>query len=93
MFNQYSSYYYAAQDFAKSCDDKILVDLNRLNSMDDIFEIDKYLTNVFGEVSGQKVFKYPNNIQVIVAKENNTILVGAVQQGKEIFKIGWKYPE
>ncbi len=93
MFNKYSSYCYIAADLQNSCDDKILVDLQRLYTMTDYNEIDKYLTRVFGEVKGQKVFKYNNGIQVIVAKENNTIMVGAVQNKKEIFAKGWEYIE
>ncbi len=36
QFNQYSMYSYAAADFKSACNDKILVDLQRLDKIDEL---------------------------------------------------------
>ena len=64
QFNQYSMYSYAAADFKSACDDKILVDLQRLDKLNEYDEVIDFVNKVFGEVESYKTFDYPNNILV-----------------------------
>ena len=90
QFNQYSMYSYAAADFKSACDDKILVDLQRLDKLNEYDEVIDFVNKVFGEVESYKTFDYPNNILVAVSKEENKIIVGAKQDGKQIFGQSWQ---
>ena len=74
QFNQYSMYSYAAADFKSACDDKILVDLQRLDKLNEYDEVIDFVNKVFGEVERYKTFDYPNNILVAVSKEENKII-------------------
>ena len=90
MNNNYLAYTYCAQNFAHACDDKILVDINRLNSIDEYDEVKEYVSKVWGEVDGEKSFDYPNNIKVIIRNKENCIEVGALRDNKQFFGTGWR---
>ena len=92
MFNQYLAYTAQAREMSTACDDKILVDLSKLENMKYYDDIDEYVTQIFGEVEHSKQFEYPNDIIVLVEREPNSIIVGAVQGTKQIFGLKWKMP-
>jgi hypothetical protein len=89
QFNQYTMYSYAASEFKTACDDKILVDLKRLDNLTEFDEVVDFVNKVFGEVDRYKTFNYPNDIIVAISREENKIVVGAKQNGKQIFGQGW----
>ena len=89
-FNQYNLYSYSAGDMQSACDDKILVDLQRLKNIKEYREVDEFVTKVFGEVRDQKFIDYPNDIKVIIMKQENKIAVGALQGVRQIFGLSWK---
>jgi hypothetical protein len=89
-FNQYSLYSFAAGDFSTSCNDKILVDLHRLESMKMYNEIVDYIHKTFGEFEDKKHLEYPNDIEVDLIKNEKMILVYASQKGEKIFGTCWE---
>ena len=91
QFNQYSMYSYAAADFKTACDDKILVDLQRLDKLNEFDEVIDFVNKVFGEVDSYKIFNYPNDIVVAISRKENEIVVGAKQNGKQIYGQGWYF--
>ena len=48
-FNQYNLYSFAAGQATHTCDDKILVDLQRFKSIHDIDELNEYIDKTFGQ--------------------------------------------
>ena len=46
---------------------------------------------VFGEVDSYKIFNYPNDIVVAISRKENEIVVGAKQNGKQIYGQGWYF--
>ena len=88
-FNMYSMYSYAAGDFKNACDDKILVDLHRLESITEYYDVLDFVDKTFGVIESQKVMDYPNDVKVIVQKKENEILVGALKGNEQIFGQSW----
>ena len=93
QFNQYSMYSYAAGDFKTICDDKILVDLKRLDSLEKYDEILDFITSTFGEIGTGKELEYPNDIKVHLQKHGDLIIVAATQKDKQIFGTAWEPPD
>ena len=91
-FNKYSLYSYAAGEFKTACDDKILVDLKRLDSLEDYDEIVNFVDNLFGksEIDGTKWYDYPNNIEVVVERKEKFVAVGALKNDKQFFGRQWR---
>ena len=93
QFNQYNMYSYMVENFSHMCDEKILVDLQRFQNLVEYDEVKELVDKVFGTFENSKIFEYPNNIKVIIQKEENVIKIGALQNNKEIFGKGWRYLE
>ena len=91
QFNQFSMYSFQAGNLQGACDDKILVDIQRLNVMKEYDEVKTYVDKVFGEFDEeQKQFEYPNEVIVVVQKGENSIGVGALKGEKQIFGKRWR---
>ena len=88
-FNMYSMYSYAAGDLKTACDDKILVDLHKLESITEYYDVLDFVDKTFGEIEDQKIMDYPNEVKVIVQKKENEILVGALKGQEQIFGQSW----
>ncbi len=90
QFNQYSMYSYAAGNIQHSCDDRVLVDLQRLNIMNEYDEVREYVDRIFGTFEGEKkILDYPNNVKVILLQRENYIGVAGIQNEKQIFGLQW----
>ena len=87
--DKYSLYTHAAGELKTSCDDKIIVDLERLKSITEYDEAINFVTKVFGEVEGHKQFYYPNEVIVAIETEENILRVGAVKKEEQIFGLQW----
>ena len=59
-----------------------------LNEFDEVID---FVNKVFGEVENYKTFNYPNDIEVAISRKENEIVVGAKQDGKQIFGQGWYF--
>lgn len=94
-FNMYNMYAYQAQDLQGATDGKILCDLERLKHLESYDDFSDSVIRTFGDipVGQEKKFEYPNNIVVFVTKTKDQVLVGALQNDKQIFGRGWKAPE
>ena len=92
-FNMYSSYSYAANDFKSSCDDKILVDLKKLDSLKMYDEILNFITTNFGVIGAGQDIDFPNNIKLMLRMEEDTIVALAIQNNKRIFGKCWERPK
>ena len=90
-FNMYNLYSYAAGEFKSACDDKILVDLHKLKGMKEYYDVLDYLDKTFGEFEGQKTMDYPNEVKVIMQKQENFVLVAALKGEEQIFGQSWKF--
>ncbi|MBR1776849.1 hypothetical protein IJ750_07250 [bacterium] len=90
-FNMYNLYSYNAGNFKNACDDKILVDLHRLESIKEYYDVLDYVDRTFGVIEDQKVLDYPNDVKVIVQKEKNKIMVGAIKGEEQIFGQAWVF--
>ena len=91
--NTFQMYSFAASDFKNICDDKILVDLHRLEGLKEYDEILTFINKTFGEVSGSKHLDYPNDIKVDLYNENNMLVVYASQKGERIYGRYWQITE
>lgn len=89
-FNRYSMYSYMAGDFKSATDGKILVDLKKLSSLNDYNEILDFINTTFGEFDTDKELSFPNDIKVLLHKEEKMILVYASQKGERIFGTSWE---
>ena len=90
MFNKYSVYSQNAQNFLHTCDDKILVDIHRLNNINEYDDVVKYVKEIWGDFEGERTFSYPNNVLVIIRNKENCIEIGALKNNKQILGLGWK---
>ncbi|MBR1373681.1 hypothetical protein IJ750_06200 [bacterium] len=88
-FNMYNLYSYNAGDFKNACNDKILVDLHRLESITEYYDVLDFVDKTFGIIEDQKIMDYPNNVKVIVQKKENQIMVGALKGEEQIFGQAW----
>lgn len=93
QFNQYNLYCYAAGNIKTACDDKILVDLHKLEQLKKYSEIANFVETNFGTVNERRTFEYPNDIKVLVIKEEKAILVYASQGEKRLFGKCWSKSE
>ena len=96
QFNQYNLYSFSASQMQDSCDDKVLVDLQRLKVMKEYDEVKEYVDRVFGTFEGeQKSIDYPNDVKVILVQQENSICVAALKKNEQIFGLRWtlKVPE
>ena len=91
QIDKYSMYSYMVDNFSHACDDKILVDLQKLRNLNDYNEVTEMVDEIFGDFEENKIFEYPNNIKVLIQKEENIIKIGALQNDKEIFGQGWRF--
>ena len=90
-FNIYSMYSYTVQDLQTTSDTRVVSDLQRLGSIE---EYDIALQSVlrdFGEIQlgEEKQLDFPDEIKVLVKREENMIIVGAIQNEKQIFGKYW----
>lgn len=88
-FNPYSMYSYAAGNLANAYDDKILNDLEHLNTFEMYNDIVDYIHKTFGEFDDRKHLEYPNEIEIDLIKNNEMILIYATQRGEKIFGTCW----
>ena len=96
QFNQYSLYSFNAGQVQGSCDDKVLVDLQRLKTMKEYDEVKEYVDRTFGTYEGkQKILDYPNDVKVVLLQKENYIGVAGIKDEKQIFGLQWtlKMPE
>ena len=89
----FQMYSFAATDFKNICDDKILVDLHKLESLKEYDEILAYINKTFGEVEGSKHLDYPNDITVDLYNKDKMIMVYASQKGERIYGRYWSISE
>lgn len=91
-FDMYSMYSFAAQNLQGATDDKVICDLERLKHFTTYEEFDEYVRKTFGiiDIDEEKSFKYPNNVEVIIKREKDVIMVGALKDEKQIFGKGWE---
>ena len=88
--NQYNLYSFSAGQMQGSCDDKVLVDLQRLKSMKEYDEVKEYVDRTFGAFDGeQKIMDYPNDVKVILIQRENYIGVGGIKGEEQIFGLQW----
>ena len=93
QFNQYSLYSYAVQDFKTSCDDKILVDLHKLKSINGYENAFAFVTQTFGNFDAEKHIEYRNGVKLDIYHPENLLIVYAQQNDKQIFGLSWENPE
>ena len=91
--NQYSLYSYAVNDFKSACDDKILVDLQMMKSLEYFDEVEQFVDKTFGKFNAQKVIDYPNDVKLTLLKYPDIIIVAATQGEKQIFGTCWERPK
>lgn len=83
-------YSQAANEFSSACNDKILVDLQRLKSIKMYDDILDYIQHTFGDIDNEKHLDYPNDIKVDLYKNDEMVLVYASQKGEKIFGTCWE---
>ena len=91
--NKYNLYSYNANEKVSITDDKILVDIQKMKSITEFEDIEKYVKDLFGEIGNRKVFKFENNVILIIEREENLIKIGALQNDKQIFGQSWALEE
>ena len=91
--NYYNLYSYAVKDFQSATDDKILVDLKKLDSLEYYDEILQFITNTFGEVNGDKELEFPNEVKLLLHKEEDMVFAYASQKEKRIYGKCWHKPK
>ena len=89
MYNKYAMYSYAAGDLKNACDDKILVDLQKLKNLTEFLDVEEFVNANFGEVEDYKEISYPNNIMVYILHKDNEIKICAAKNEEQIFGRGW----
>ena len=89
QINLYDLYSYAAQDFKGVTDGKILVDLKKLDALEDYNEIVQFITSNFGDFEKDKEVNFPNEVKLLLHKEEDMMLAFATQKGKRIFGKCW----
>ena len=90
MFNEYLIYTQTANDYINNDSGKIFVDLSRLDKLNEFSEVSEMVEIVFGHVDGFKEFKYPKGLLVAVVREEDFILVNAMQKDKQILGATWE---
>ena len=90
-FNIYSSYAYSAENLQGSCDAKVLSDLQRLGSINEYEEALQCVLRDFAniQIGEEKQMDFPDEVKVLVKREKNLIMVGAIQNEKQIFGKYW----
>ena len=89
QINLYDLYSYAAQDFKGVTDGKILVDLKKLDALEDYNEIVQFITSNFGDFEKDKEVNFPNEVKLLLHKEEDMMLAFATQKRKRIFGKCW----
>ncbi len=90
MFNEFLIYTQTANDFVSNDSNKIFVDLSRLDKLNDFSDVSEMVEKVFGHIDGFKEFRYPKDLLVAVVREENFILVNAMQKDKQILGATWE---
>lgn len=71
-------------------ENKILQDLRYLNTMNDFAKVSSFVTETFGIIEHNKTIEYPNEVKVMIYKEEDSIIVAATQKEKQIFGANWQ---
>ena len=90
LINQFSYYSYMAGDLKSLTEGKVLVDLKKLDSLENYNEILDFITTTFGEFGSSKELDYPNDVKVHLQKFDDAIIVYATQNEEQIFGSCWR---
>ena len=89
-YNQFSYYSHMAGNLKGLTEGKVLVDLKKLDSLENYNEILDFITTTFGEFDSSKDLDYPNDVKVHLQKLDDVIIVYAMQKEEQIFGSCWR---
>lgn len=91
MYNEYEQYVMLAGDTKAFAENKIQMDLDRLDKMSDYKEVEDFVLQNYGDAEGEGLnILFPNNIELAIRKYENAIEIVAVQEEYVIFSKGWR---
>ena len=90
-FNPYSFYSYQAGNIQSTVDGKIFVDLKKLGNLTELDEVKDFVEKTFNAYEAEQIIDYPNDVKVCIVKEDERIMVGALQKDEQIFGKSWRY--
>lgn len=91
MYNEYEQYALLANESKMFVDNKIHVDLERLDKMSDYLEVEEFISQNYGELNDNGInLAFPQDIEIAIRKEDNAIEIFARQGEYLIFSKGWR---
>ena len=91
MYNDYEQYVMLTKDAKVFAENKVLVDLDRLDEMSDYHQVEEFISQNYGQLDERGLrLEFPQNIRLGIQKNSDAIEIVAVQGEYLIFSKGWR---